>query len=211
MTHITPLAIAALALASEGPAHPYEMYQTLVRRSVDQIVKVRPGSLYHTVERLEADGLLEVVGTEREGNRPERTTYRITEQGRLALAERVADMLATPAEEFPEFPVAVSEAHNLSRTAVIDLLESRRVRLRSRLDLLEAGVADVTTKSLPERYWLDLTYLIAIARAEVDWVDALLDDLRARRIDWGEKVRGEKARSEDPHEDLHDESNKENR
>ena len=40
---LTPLAVAALALLAEGPTHPYEMYQTLVQRSEDRLVKVRPG------------------------------------------------------------------------------------------------------------------------------------------------------------------------
>ncbi|HWU59288.1 MAG TPA: PadR family transcriptional regulator, partial [Microbacteriaceae bacterium] len=38
---ITPLAIATLALLAERPMHPYEMYQTLIQRAEDRIVKVR--------------------------------------------------------------------------------------------------------------------------------------------------------------------------
>lgn len=90
MATLTPLAMAALALLAERPMHPYEMYQTLIHRSEDRIVKVRPGSLYHTVARMADQGLARVTGTEREGNRPERTTYEITERGHLALAERIA-------------------------------------------------------------------------------------------------------------------------
>ena len=59
---LTPLAVAALALLAERPSHPYEMYQTLVQRSEDRLVKVRPGSLYHTVDRLEAHGFVRATG-----------------------------------------------------------------------------------------------------------------------------------------------------
>ncbi|HEY8282618.1 MAG TPA: PadR family transcriptional regulator, partial [Leifsonia sp.] len=110
---LTPLGVAALALLVERPMHPYEMYQTLVQRSEERVVKVRPGSLYHTVDRLAASGLVRATGTEREGNRPERTTYEITERGSLALSERVAEILGTPVNEYPEFPLALGEAHNL--------------------------------------------------------------------------------------------------
>jgi DNA-binding PadR family transcriptional regulator len=99
VSDLTPLAVAALALLAERPMHPYEMYQTLITRSEDRLVKVRPGSLYHTVDRLTRQGFVEAVGTDRGGNRPERTTYNITESGQLALSERVAEMLATPVNE----------------------------------------------------------------------------------------------------------------
>ncbi|BAS16724.1 transcriptional regulator protein [Arthrobacter sp. Hiyo8] len=44
---LTPLGVAALALLVEAPMHPYEMYQLLMARHEDRLVKVRPGTLYH--------------------------------------------------------------------------------------------------------------------------------------------------------------------
>ena len=85
---LTPLAVAALALLAEGPTHPYEMYQLASVRRGDQLVKIKPGSLYHTVSRLEKQELLASIGTDREGNRPERTTYEITAQLRLPPKEK---------------------------------------------------------------------------------------------------------------------------
>ena len=79
---LTPLGISALALLAERPMHPYEMYQLLMERSEDRVVKVRPGSLYHTVDRLAGQGYVRATGTGRAGNRPERTTYEITATGR---------------------------------------------------------------------------------------------------------------------------------
>nr|WP_235182057.1 helix-turn-helix transcriptional regulator [Dermacoccus nishinomiyaensis] len=57
------------------------MIQTLRARREDQWVKLRPASLYHKVDGLVARGLAEVVGTEQDGNRPPRTTYRLTDAG----------------------------------------------------------------------------------------------------------------------------------
>lgn len=69
-TALTPLGITVLALLFERPMHPYEMYQLLIQRRDDRLVKIRPGSLYHTVDRLERQELVVALGTEREGNRP---------------------------------------------------------------------------------------------------------------------------------------------
>src|SRR6187397_3267085 len=98
-----PLAVVSLALLSERPMHPYEMYQLLLARGQDATVKLRPGTLYHVVGWLLASGLVVATGTEREGNRPERTTYAITDDGRTALEAAVMSMLESPQAEYPDF------------------------------------------------------------------------------------------------------------
>ena len=79
---ITPLGITALALLEElGESYPYEMYQVLLKRSADHVVKLSTGTLYHTIDRLAERGLVRPICTERHGNRPERTAYEITPEG----------------------------------------------------------------------------------------------------------------------------------
>jgi DNA-binding PadR family transcriptional regulator len=182
--NITPLGVAALALLSERPMHPYEMYQTLITRSEDRIIKVRPGSLYHTIDRLAAAGMVRATGTAREGNRPERTTYEITELGEQALAERLATMLATPADEYPEFTVAIAEAHNLPKDAVLDLLSRRLLQLRGDIGFLQHGLADVTEKNVERRFWLDVTYQKAMIQAQIEWIEGFMTELRTGEIPW---------------------------
>jgi len=181
---LTPLGIAALALLAERAMHPYEMYQLLVQRREDRVVKVRPGSLYHAIDRLAWKGLVRAVGTEREGNRPERTTYEITSEGRSALTDRVSEMLATPVNEYPEFPLAIGEAHNLPRETVLHLLQCRRMRLQSESEQLATAVAHVTAKSIPRRFWLDVTYQQALLDAEIAWLDDLLTQLETGALEW---------------------------
>jgi len=181
---ISPLGTAALALLAERPMHPYEMYQLLIHRKDDRVVKVRPGSLYHTIDRLAAQGLMRATGTERDGNRPERTTYELTEPGQLALAERVAEMLATPINEYPEFPLAISQAHNLPKKTVIDLLKRRYVRMGSELDAVAASFNAVEEKKIARKYWLDLTYQRALLDAELAWIERLIADIESGAIDW---------------------------
>ena len=181
---LTPLGLSALALLAERPMHPYEMFQLLIQRSEDRLVKVRPGSLYHTVERLDRAGLVRALRTERAGNRPERTSYEITPGGREALTERVAEMLATPVNEYPSFPLAVSQAHNLPAEKVIELLEQRVRRLRADLDELLRGGEAITAHGVPPLYWVDLTYQQAMLRAEIEWIDGLVADMRSGRMSW---------------------------
>ncbi|WP_345001293.1 PadR family transcriptional regulator [Tsukamurella soli] len=179
---LTPLGIAALSLLTERDMHPYEMFQTLMARREDVIVKVRPGSLYHAVNRLAEDELVEAVGTERDGNRPERTTYRITRPGRYALRSRVGDMLANPAREYPAFPVAVSKAHDLPADEVASHLRNRRSVLERDVTVLRDTIAALPDK--PRVFLLDIEYLAVMREAEIAWVSALLDDIEGDTIAW---------------------------
>ncbi|AXH37215.1 PadR family transcriptional regulator [Humibacter sp. BT305] len=184
MAELTTLAVAALSLLVEAPMHPYEMFQTMTLRRTDQLVKVRPGSLYHTVARLERDGYAREMGTSREGNRPERTTYEVTESGREALRERLTAMLASPVPAYPEFALALAEAHNLPLDEVRSLLERRVGSLRAELEDVGIGVGAVLAKDLPRRFWIEAQYRRTLLESEIDWIDSLLSDLADGSLPW---------------------------
>jgi DNA-binding PadR family transcriptional regulator len=179
-----PLAVAALGLLLERPMHPYEMVQLLLARSEDRLVKVRPGSLYHVVDRLHADGLVRPVGTERAGNRPERTTYAITGEGVDAMRDWVRLSLAVPVAEYPRFPLALGEAHNLARGEVVTRLRRRLAALHGQDAELAAGERTVVAKRLPEHYWLDLPYTRALLAAEIDHLTTLADRIESGDLSW---------------------------
>src|SRR5579875_726525 len=181
---IGPLAVSALGLLLERPMHPYEMVQLLITRSEDRLVKVRPGSLYHAVDRLAEDGFVRPVGTERSGNRPERTTYAITDQGIAVMQDWIRQSLAAPVPEFPRFPLALSQAHNLPRREVLALLRRRIAALRGQDAELAAGEGQVADRALEERYWIDVPYSRALLAADIAHLTGLVHRLESGDLDW---------------------------
>jgi DNA-binding PadR family transcriptional regulator len=181
---MTPLGISVLALLNERPMHPYEMYQLLIERHEDRLVKVRPGSLYHTVERLVAHEFIEVTGTERAGNRPERTTYAITDVGREALTKRIADLIRTPVNEYPSFPVVLGEAHNIDRAEVVEHLRMRITNLNGSIAELDAWLAGAKGMNVPEAYLLAGDYQRAMFTTERDWLSRLVDRIESKDLEW---------------------------
>jgi DNA-binding PadR family transcriptional regulator len=184
MADLTPLAIAVLALLEERPMHAYEMYQLLISRRNDRILKVRPGSLYHTVERLAGQEFVRAIGTDRAGNRPERTTYEITPAGRTALVRRVESGLEKYAYEYPTFPVVLSEAHNLDA-------EDAVLRLRSRVAELDAWLAGVDetldgagAADVPEMYLLGGHFVRHQVAAERDWLRTTIERIESKDLEW---------------------------
>ncbi|WGW11271.1 PadR family transcriptional regulator [Saxibacter everestensis] len=182
------MSVCILGLLRERPMHPYEMYQLSVQRRQDRTIKLRPGSLYHAVDRLAAQGLIRATGTERSGNRPERTTYEITDQGVVSLGDRVAEMLEAPARVYPEFVVAIAEAHTLDRQRTIDLLERRIATLIAEHHETVSAIGQIRGRQLPEMFWVDLGYQEHMRAAELEWLTSLLGRLASGDMPWIENL-----------------------
>ncbi|RMI35749.1 PadR family transcriptional regulator [Nocardia stercoris] len=178
--------------------HPYEMYQVLLSRHEDHLVKVRPGSLYHTVTRLAEQGLARAEGTDRAGNRPERTIYTKTDAGGAALRDRIAEVIRRPVNEFPLFPLAMSEAHSLPVAEVIELIEERIAHRHIEIGEADAVLQWVTGRNIPRRYWMVLELLRAQGVAEVTWLTGVLADLRDGSLPWEPEPGGDHRDQPDP-------------
>src|SRR5215218_4779757 len=120
------LALALLALLVPGrPMHPYQMAAILRGTGKEQDMKIKWGSLYTVVQNLEKHGLIEESGSQREGRRPERTVYAITEAGRAEVRDWLRELVAEPEPELHRFEAALSVLGVLPPDEVIELLEAR--------------------------------------------------------------------------------------
>lgn len=181
---LTPLALTLLRMLSDGPMHPYEMQQRIRDHGYDQAVKVTHGSLYHAVERLTATGLIEPMKTSREGRRPERTVYAITEAGQDAAHARMREIITELDREYPLFGTALAFINLLPEPEVARLLRSREVGLEAKV-AAHGAVFDALRKQGLERYKLiDLEYCQTLERTQLDFVRALADDVETGRLTW---------------------------
>jgi len=163
--------------------HPYQMQRLLRERHKDELLALKRGSLYHAIDQLAKAGLIEPVGTDREGRRPERTTYRLTAAGSDAFDECLRAMLSVPRLERSEFFAGLSFLVYLSPAEAA-------VQLADRASRLESEIAQLTKRQRAARgrvgriNLIEGEYLTAMRRAELRWVRGVLDDLRAGRFSW---------------------------
>lgn len=184
MSRLTPLGVMVLALLQEGDMHPYEMARLLRGRHDDRLLPVTNGTLYHTVGRLQKCGLLVEVGIDRDGNRPERTTYAVTDAGIEAIRvwlQRELPRIDRPAD----FRIALAEAHNLERAEVLALLRERRSALVDDHALHRDYLVRARDKGVPEQVLVEIERQEALLDAELRWLDSLLARLEADGIPWG--------------------------
>lgn len=185
---LSPLAVSVLALLCERPMHPYEMYQLLLARNEDRIVKVRPGSLYHAVARVHERDFVEEIGTDRGGNRPERTTYRITPAGRRVLTDRLAEILRTPMNEYPEFVLGLSEMHNLPAADAVALLRGRIDDLTTEIQELSDYLDAASGLDVLEVYVAGIRYRHHMMSAEVAWLVPYTDRIDSGEFSWPHEI-----------------------
>ncbi|MDF2555367.1 MAG: transcriptional regulator [Microbacterium sp.] len=182
---ITPLGVMILALLREDDMHPYEMIRLMRIRRDDRILALTHGTMYHTVERLERAGLVAQVGVDRDGNRPERTTYTRTDAGAAAVDAWVRREL--PRIDRPvEFRVALSEAHEIDRETVITLLGERREALTLDTARVRAGLDEARAGGAPDQYLVEVDRHLALAAADIAWLDSLLERLQDPALAWGD-------------------------
>lgn len=184
----SPIALVVLSLLRSAPLHPYGMQRLIRQWGKDQVVNVgQRANLYKTIRRLNEAGLIAVRQTERDQQYPERTVYELTDEGRREGAQWLAEMLATPRNEFPEFPAALSFAMLLDPGQFLAVLDQRAAVLRQELAGLETGLAGYSA-TLPRVTLIEDEYRCAMITAELSWLAGVVDDLRTGALTWGEEI-----------------------
>ncbi|WP_235511145.1 PadR family transcriptional regulator [Agromyces sp. Root81] len=178
-----PLALAVLASLWERPMYPYEITTTLRERGKEDSIRLNFGSLYAIIKSLEKHGLIEEARVEREGNRPERIVYAITDAGRTEAHDWMRELIAVPVKEYPAFETGLSLILLLAPEEAIALLRERLERVDAELDQRAALAEQFPQLGVPELFLVEFHYRVAMIRAERDFVTTLLTRLEAGEVD----------------------------
>lgn len=185
-----PLALAVLSCLAERPMHPYEMASTMRERHKNVSIKLNYGSLYSVIEALSRHQLIQPKETVKEGKRPERTVYQLTEVGTLELYDWLSELLAVPAKEFTQFEAGLSLMPALPPKEVAALLQRR-------CDMLEIELAKARSintfargKALPRLFLVDFEYRAMLRQAELSWVRALAAEIASGELEGLDEWRG---------------------
>jgi len=180
---ISPLALSILELLDERPMHPYELASTMRQRHQDEFIRLNFGSLYHTVDVLERNGWIVPVEREKEGRRPERTVYRLTDPGREVLLRVIGEIIAQPRREYLHFSAGLMFMHHLDAATAVQHLELRAqallaviTKLTHILDELSAGHRRLSL--------IELEHKIALLDAERVWVQRIAKEITDGKLEW---------------------------
>lgn len=170
------LALAVLATLIERPMHRYEIAAQMRERGKDRDMDIKWGSLYTVVQNLEKHGFVEVIGSERDGARPERTIYRLTDAGRAEAEDWIRELISTPEPEPHRFVAGLSVVALLPPDEVITLLDERTRLLAAEIAERRREIEE-QTRFLPRLFLVEAEFGVAMLEAEAAWVAELRTEL----------------------------------
>ena len=175
-----PVVLAALGALLERPMHPYQLAGVLAGRGVP----ANRGSLYDTLEATTRAGWTEPRPAQRDGARPQRTPYALTQAGQAELAKRLDRQVREPRREFPEFLGAVSHLGVLGPERAAEALTERAGRLGALIAGGQRRLDEALARDVPRLFVIEAEYALALLRAERGWVLAVADDITSGRLAW---------------------------
>ena len=181
--------LTVLCLLRVQPMHPYELQRRIRDWHKDEFLDLKRGSLYHAIDRLRAHQCIEAIETSREGRRPERTVYRLTETGQRQMVLWLQEMLSQPVREPSQFFAALSFLPVLLPLDVQAQLKDRIGRLER--EIVELGsVLEMMVPQIGRLVLVEVEYLRSMRQAELSWVRSLLEDLASGKLEWDPKAMG---------------------
>jgi DNA-binding PadR family transcriptional regulator len=174
------LALAVLSYLTQAPMHPYELGRTLREHGDARSIKFNLGSLYMVVQQLEKAGFVTARETSREGQRPERTVYALTDAGREEMRDWLRELVEEPQHEYPSFVAALSLVAALPPDEVADLLDRRLERLEVERTEIRTLIDDSVGSGLHPLFMVEEEYRLDLLTAEADFVRRF----RTRIAEW---------------------------
>jgi DNA-binding PadR family transcriptional regulator len=178
-----PLALAVMALLYERPMHPYEMVSVMRERGKHESVRLKYSSLYSVVEALEREGCILPLERVREGRRPERTVYGLTDAGRIEFLSWLRELLSEPVKEYTQFAAGLTFLPALPPEEAAGLLEERVRRLDSEVEEMRSRLDAIMEQGLPRLFLVESEHEFILREAELSWVRGLVRQIRDRTLD----------------------------
>jgi DNA-binding PadR family transcriptional regulator len=179
------LALAVLSYLVQRPMHPYELGRTLRDNGDARSIRFNHGSLYMVVQQLARAGFIVGQETSREGQRPERTVYALTDAGRAELRDWLRELVEEPQHEYPHFVAALSLIAALPPSEAVSLLRRRLDRLVVQRAEVRALVDGALAGGVPGLFLIEEEYRFALLEAESSFVERLLGQITDPETGWG--------------------------
>jgi len=170
------------SILRRGISHGYAVLQDMTAWRVDTWTNVKPGSIYHALDKLESQGMIEAAASAAGVKLgPSRKEYSITNQGKAEFFRLLEAALVSP--DILQFSAGVAFMEWLPRNEVIELLEQRRTVLDASLRLLKSLPVDERPND-PSRHPELIGIWIGYVESEAATTERILANVQAGRYNF---------------------------
>ena len=159
-----------LGILTDGRMHGYRLNE-YIKHAMGFYTDLKKSTAYYILDRMEKEGYVNCE-TEREGKRPERRVYEITEPGKAYFHELLRNCLAgyTPTSYGDDICVAFIDKVPLDE--IHTLLGGKRQKIVARLETFKEH------KEHGGGWKHVISHNIAHLEADLSWVDSILKEVR---------------------------------
>lgn len=176
--------LVVLGLLRERPLHGYEI-KHIIEDHMGDWTSIAFGSIYFALGKLTDEGLIEIVTTEKAGNRPSRTVYGVTPAGRAEFLRLLRNVWGQTERQYYATDLGLFFLESLSLAEALGYLDGRVAELAGTLKFLaqhrDENMAD---PHVPRRARFIFDHSRVHLEAELAWTQSLQQELADRgRID----------------------------
>jgi len=171
-----------LGILQQGELYGYQIKKMFQEERFSTWATLPIASLYHELNKMAEEGLIERVATQSSKGRPARTIYRITERGRQELSHllRKAWLEMEPPRSSQD--IAVFFMNSLPEEEVLSMLRERLAKLKEKLRCVERALEKQARQAAsPSTLRAVLDHAQLRIRGEIEWTQHLI-----RAIEKGE-------------------------
>ncbi|NQT33623.1 PadR family transcriptional regulator [bacterium] len=175
--------LAILGFLRERNYHGYELKKVIEKR-MGSWTDIKFGSIYHALGNLEKSGALRKVSTTKDGAKPARSIYAITDTGReefkTLLRENILDFQRTYLKE----DIGVFFGGKLDRDEFMEILRKRIGMLVELRDMLKKHSREIE-KLVPDCFnvarWLVMHHVMHL-EVEVKWFRKIREEFETGKL-----------------------------
>jgi DNA-binding PadR family transcriptional regulator len=174
--------VVLLSLLAERPMHGYQANLELERREIRDWAGISRPQVYYSLEKLARAGLVRASETDEPAAGPERSTYRTTARGRVALADALEREEWTTQRERPPFLTWIALSWQARAGVFQSQLERRHKFLEKELQREKETLRSILEEvghPHHEAVWM-VSLVIEQFQVELLWLKKLQGELKHR-------------------------------
>jgi DNA-binding PadR family transcriptional regulator len=163
--------LAILGLVAETPLYGYEVEKTVTKRGIRQWTEIGFSSIYHILNKLEKNGLLQAE-MKMGGTRPARRIYQITPLGLNTLKEEISRRLAAPRPSRGDLELVLASLILLTPAEIVQGFNLLRQNLSNQLEqVITKWNKDRQDPNFPAHVNELFDHSAHSLKAEIDWLE----------------------------------------
>jgi DNA-binding PadR family transcriptional regulator len=138
---------------------------------------------------MQKQGWIKAGTAVREGNRPERLPYSLTDAGFQELRHRLDKQIREPAWSPDKFFHSVSHLGVLGRTGAQHALQERAAHLKEQMERDNKEYARALAAGTPRLFVVEAEYELHRKHSEIRWVERIAHEIEKGDLKWPKRKR----------------------